>query len=93
MRAYEGQNWFTLLYLAFSSGEARILPINALTNVILIPGLTFPEHPLKCQQAYVVGGLNQGKKYFLFAVTTSCTTDVVFSPQYVWQVFPGLYLL
>lgn len=93
MRAYKGQSWFTLVYLAFSSGEVRVLLIKALTNVILIPGLTFPEHPLKCQQAYVVGGSNQGKKYFLFAVTTSCTTDVVFSPQYVWQVFSALCLL
>lgn len=93
MRAYEGQSWFTLLYLAFSSEEPRIHPIKALTNEILIPGLTFPEHPLKCQQAYVVGGINQGKKYFLFAVTTSRTTDVMFLPQYVWQVFPGLCLL
>lgn len=48
MRAYEGQSWFTLLYLAFSSEEARILPIKALTNVILIPGFTFLEYPLKC---------------------------------------------
>lgn len=93
MRAYRGQSWFTLLYLAFSSGEARILPINVLTNVILIPGLTFSKRSLKCQRAYVVGGLNQGKKYFLFAVTTSCTTHVMFSPQYMWQVFPGLCLL
>lgn len=93
MRAYEGQSWFTLLYLACSSGEARIPPIKALTNLILIPGLTLPEHPLKYQQGCVVGGLNKGKKYFLFPMTTSSTTGVMFSPQYVWQVYPGLCLL
>ena len=62
MRAHKGQSWFTWLYLAFSSREARILSIKALTELILIPDLSLPEHPLKCQQAYVVEGSIKGRK-------------------------------
>lgn len=65
----------------FSSGEARILSIKALTSLILIPDISLPEHPLKCQQTYVVGGLIKGRKTFLIATTVSCTADVMFSAR------------
>lgn len=69
----------------FSSREARILSIKVLANLIPIPGLSLPEHPLKYQQAYVVGGLIKGRKTSLIAITVSCTADVMSSPQYVQQ--------